>query len=154
MLFHSASNFMEIKIALLNEKITANALKRQRNLPRLSPITPLACANSNCKNTAGWESDPRWPNRMGIGLTTFYYPHELSEPHNNANNPYGPNFVDHLRLKQCWDGPQVIRYIPYCTKCMLKFVNYGERKDKLEVPYGYLTSYALHGLAAPTINNL
>ena len=69
-----------------------------------------------------------------VGLTTFYWPKELTEPHDSLNDPYGPNFECTIRMGQCERGPSVTRVVPYCMYCMNKYMNFGTREDGLEVP--------------------
>ena len=70
-----------------------------------------------------------------MGMTTFYYPKDLFPPHDYEGDPWGLNLEFTYREKACRGGAQVQRYIPYCTMCMMEFVNFGERTDELEVPY-------------------
>ena len=81
-----------------------------------------------------------------LGLTTFYYPHELMEGHDYIEDPYGPNYEAMYRIRQCENGPQVRRNIPYCIPCMIKYVNFGEREDGLEVPFGSGNRHAIYNL--------
>lgn len=89
------------------------------------------CINNQCsllntkkKNSLSW--------------TCFYYPDNLSPPHDDQNDPYGINHEGRIRSYQCNNtNIKTIRcqFIPYCTNCMLKYVNYGYRNDNLEIPF-------------------
>ena len=113
--FWKVSNLMDLKIAYMNDKIN-----RISNLRIAGNLVP--CVNSGCYC-------------QQMGMTKFYYPEELCEPHDEDEDPYGPNFEYRYRFMACKESICVDRYIPYCMVCMTSNVNVGTRSDGLEVPY-------------------
>lgn len=129
--FCKASNLIKIKVGRINYMMTTYRFSGR-------------CINAECITKLGWRVRPsgsveRWAARVkqppAMGLTTFYYPKELMPPHDYEGDPYGLNYEFRHRLGNCERGYCVERLIPYCVRCMVEFVNVGERNDELDVPY-------------------
>ena len=89
------------------------------------------CINITCRNGSKWQLTSKQ-----LGQIFFYYPEELYEPHDEYDDPYGINFEAGIRQNQCKNGPSVKRCVPYCRNCMKEYMNFGEREDGLDVPFG------------------
>lgn len=129
-------HFMDIKISCMNDKIKTNYhqnvdpiyLINYWEKKKLKLIDLGACINSDCIYYRQWDGE-----RMG--MTEFYYPVEIIQSHDHDGDPYGPNYEYPHRERACQESKCTHRYIPYCQKCMVEFVNFGYRDDGLEVPY-------------------
>lgn len=79
----------------------------------------------NCEDTIAIEA---------LGVSYFYYPEHLT-PTYNGSDIYEKSINLYTRLNECQDVPYIKRYIPYCYKCMKKYIVFQERKDLQEIPY-------------------
>lgn len=128
--FWKACPFMSFKILSMTDKIDT-----------VCHLNTESCINANCywrciqTVAVGRYLDECKRFCLRLGTTTFYYPEELMEPHDYEGDPYGPNFEYPHRLRACRDSKCVKRYIPYCQRCTIDFVNFGMRDDDLEIPF-------------------
>ena len=90
-----------------------------------------------------WEPD--YENKASaLGITYFYYPKNLSKSFNQLNiiTDRNPEYLYYLRVQECNNSLYIKRDIPYCEECMLQYVNFGERKDGMIVPFGRENGHA------------
>ena len=144
---HKAIHFMEVKLLCMSHKIFHRSQR------------PHICINVDCDIWQQMRCGCRYgctkcTKTTAMGLTTFYYPEDLLEPHDYEGDPYGPNYEFPHRVRICRESPSVRRYIPYCQDCMIQYVNFGSREDELEVPYDGGGLNGAHGQGLPYgINN-
>ena len=85
----------------------------------------MKCCNDDCRNITN----------IALGVSYFYYPKDLTYI-NIDPDPYAINLSNYYRTYECINSPYIKRHIPYCCMCMRKYVNFQEREDLQEVPYG------------------
>jgi len=127
--FHKTVGFMKLRKRLISDAFTRNQVRQSYQLGKHR----CKCINAECEFL--WSAPTQLYTPNAIGLTTFYYPEDLLEPHDYDGDPYGPNYEFPIRARICRESPSVIRHIPYCEQCMIEYVNFGSREDELEVPY-------------------
>ena len=127
--FCDSSDLMKIKIGRMNFKYPL--LSSTHVFHRRSCL----CVNVDCGLARLLQRSRAPEGQSSMGMTIFYYPKELCPPHDYEGDPWGLNREFSYRENACHDAVQIKRYIPYCTMCMMEFVNFGERTDELEVPY-------------------
>lgn len=109
------------------------------------------CVNAECReeynNFTEFDIDYSLDRNLNIkkvvGNVIFFYPKYLTRYVDNNNYI---NSIEYIldrwyRHEQCKNAQKVKRFIPYCERCMHKYVNYGYREDNQEVPYGYTCEY-------------
>ena len=135
---HKAIHFMEVKLLCMSHKIFHMSQR------------PHICINVDCdiwrQMRCGCSPAHLHTGTPAMGLTTFYYPEDLLEPHDYEGDPYGPNYEFPHRVRICRGSPSVTRHIPYCEHCMVEYVNFGSREDELEVPYDGGGLNGAHGI--------
>lgn len=96
----------------------------------------MSCCNADCITSQLEEGVRKDDNitTVALGVSYFYYPENLT-PTYNGTDIYEKSINLYTRLNECQDVPYIKRYIPYCYKCMKKYVVFQERKDLQEIPY-------------------
>jgi len=87
----------------------------------------MNCCNSSCCTNTN----------KALGVSYFYYPKVL--PYNNTDtetDSYSMNLTNYYRTYECINSTHIKRYIPYCYICMIKYMDFQQRKDLQEIPYG------------------
>lgn len=113
-----------------NEVIEIYKLSSYFNPIKYIPSNFKYCINQDCSNH-------HIQRNRNLSWTCFYYPKNLTEPHDHENDPYGVNYAGGIRAKECYlcEFKNIkCQFIPYCYNCMNKYVN-GYREDGLETPY-------------------
>ena len=100
----------------------------------------IKCVNENCYYDSDKDENYMYhryihQHQSAIGIAYFYYPNELNQPH-GVEDPYTINSESIIRNNICENSKNIRRFIPYCEECMKIYVNYGDREDGLEIPYG------------------
>ena len=97
-------------------------------------FTELEISNSLDKN-----ANKNVNKKKIVGNILFFYPRYLKNYIEDDNYYDSSQYIIdrwHRQL-ECKNGPKIKRFIPYCEKCMYKYVNYGYREDNKKVPFGY-----------------
>ena len=108
------------------------------------------CINNNCCENLNRQIQGPLRRKKVVGSIYFYYPNYLPPTSydiensgelydgimfNNVNfEIYDQNTMN--RIYACQEGPIIKRHIPYCMECMERYVNFGNRNDSQNVPYG------------------
>ena len=97
----------------------------------------INCCNSSCCNNNNNNNNNN--DNKALGVVYFYYPKDLTPLEPEPPDPYTINvnsFNYFNRIEECKNAKYIKRFMPYCYDCMNEYVDFQERDDFQEIPYG------------------